>query len=102
MLTSAIYIFDDTCDQMETEEQRSELTTVTAGNIRLQKILHELQLESNRLRERQDVITGNAISGGRKQEGHGESQTDLVIQSSVGEDFIARGLQFYPLTHTVS
>ncbi|XP_025078096.1 angiopoietin-1-like isoform X2 [Pomacea canaliculata] len=76
--------------KMETEEQRGELTTVTAGNIRLQKILHELQLESNRLRERQDVITGNAISGGRKQEGHGESQTDLVIQSSVGEDFIAR------------
>ncbi|XP_076444237.1 uncharacterized protein LOC143282469 [Babylonia areolata] len=76
----------------EREEHRSQLSTLHSDSVSLQERVGELQVDVNRLRERQDamharMLTGNGgMLGGRT----GENSPGFVIQSAAGENFIAR------------
>lgn len=66
------------------------MATLLAGNIRTQTILHELQVESNRLQDQMNSFSAGHPSE-RKDTGHPEEKEPSVPYSSAGDDFIARG-----------
>ena len=67
------------------------MTSLQTGNIRLQKLLHELQVDTNRLKERQDARPLQVAPKDRQLSGRGENSPDVLLQNAAGEDFIARG-----------
>ena len=77
--------------QAKSDEQRNEVTSLQTGNVRLQKLLHELQVDTNRLKERQDAQPPQAAPRARQLEGSGENSPDVLLQNAAGENFIARG-----------
>ncbi|KAK7116538.1 hypothetical protein V1264_002202 [Littorina saxatilis] len=94
-LNKALADFDQVKDtlvdlKLEREEHHNEMTSLRQSNIRVQKELHELQVDTNRLKERQHPLPAQGGSGGRVLGAQGENSPDVVLQGAAGDDFIPR------------